>query len=78
MTHPSRRFWLELGLAVFSAVLVLLTLVTRKWIELVFHVDPDRGNGSFEWLLVAAATVATATFAQIARLDWRRTREATR
>jgi hypothetical protein len=77
MTQLPRRFWLELGLAGFSAFLLLLTLVTREWIELVLGVDPDRGSGSVEWLVVVAALAATVTFSVLARLEWQRAREAT-
>jgi hypothetical protein len=77
MTQLPRRFWLELGLAGFSAFLLLLTLVTHEWIELVLGVDPDRGSGSVEWLVVAAALAATVTFSVLARLQWQRAREAT-
>jgi len=77
MTQLPRRFWLEVGLAGFSAFLLLLTLATREWIEIVFRVDPDHGNGSLEWLVVVAALVATMTFSVLARIEWQRAREAT-
>jgi hypothetical protein len=78
MTQVPNRFWLELGLAASSAVLLLLTLVWRDWIELVLRVDPDRGSGSFEWAIVGVSIVATATFSVLARLDWVKAQEATR
>jgi hypothetical protein len=77
MTQLPLRFWLEVGLAGFSAFLLLLTLITREWIEIIFRVDPDNGNGSLEWLIVAAALIATVTFSVLARLEWRRAKEAT-
>ncbi len=77
MTRLTTRFWVEAGLAAFSAVLLLVTLVTREWIELVFRVDPDHGNGSLEWLIVAVAIVATITFSVLARLEWQKIQEAT-
>ena len=61
-----RRFWIEAGLAVTSALLLLLTLVRREWIEASFHVDPDAGDGSLEWLIVAGLFVTTVTFALLA------------
>ena len=66
------RFWWEFALASLSAGLGALTLVTREWIEAVFGVDPDRGSGSLEWLIVATAAAVALTFAVAARVEWRR------
>ncbi len=46
-------FWLETSMATITGILFLITLVWRTWIELVFGVDPDKSNGSLEWLIVA-------------------------
>jgi hypothetical protein len=67
-----RRFWIEAALALSSAALFVLTLVTREWIELVFGVDPDHGSGSLEWAIVLCLAVPTVVFAVLARLEWRR------
>jgi hypothetical protein len=64
-----RRFWIEAGLAVVSGCLLLLTLVSREWIEALTGWDPDRGSGSVEWLLVLALLAATATFGVMARAE---------
>ena len=42
------RFWLELVCGLLGAVLFVVTLVTREWIELIFGVDPDNGSGTLE------------------------------
>ena len=48
-THRlSRRYWIEVICAVASTVLFILTLVLPEWIEVVFGVDPDGGDGSLE------------------------------
>lgn len=76
-THLSRtRFWIEAALAGVAGFLTVLTLLTREWIEAVFNVDPDSGNGSLEWLIVVALAVVTVVFAVLARLEWRRTQSA--
>jgi hypothetical protein len=76
-THPSRTlFWIEAALAGVAGFLTILTLFTREWIEAVFNVDPDGGDGSLEWLIVVALAVVTVVFAVLARLEWRRTRSA--
>jgi hypothetical protein len=64
-----RRFWIEVGLAFVSGCLLLLTLVTREWIEALTGWDPDHGNGSVEWLLVLALFAATASFGLLARAE---------
>ena len=77
MHHLPRRFWLEVVLAAASVVLLIVTLFWRDWIEIVFRVDPDHGNGSFEWLLVGVMAVAAITCSILARLDWQKAQEAT-
>jgi hypothetical protein len=66
------RFWIEVGLGVMSALLLLLTLVTREWIELLFGVDPDGGSGALEWLIVACLVFLTLVFGALARREHRR------
>ncbi len=66
------RFWLETILAAVTGILFLLTLISREWIEILFDVEPDAGNGSLEWLIVAALLALTLTLAVLARFEWRR------
>jgi len=66
------RFWITAGLGVSSLSLMVVTLLWRDWIEIVFEVDPDSGNGSFEWLIVIALFVVTTTSFLFARTEWRR------
>ncbi len=73
-THRSRTlFSIEAALAGVAGLLTVLTLFTREWIEAVFNVDPDGGDGSLEWLIVVVLAVVTVVFAVLARLEWRRT-----
>jgi hypothetical protein len=72
MQQLRRRFWAELAMALASGGFLILTLIWRDWIEIVFRVDPDHHNGALEWLIVAAAFAATATFATLARYEWHR------
>ena len=70
------RMWLEIILASTTGVLFLLTLVSRDWIEVLFGLDPDGGNGTLEWLIVGGLLVATITLFVLARLEWQKSRTA--
>ena len=66
-----RRFWVEAVPAGTSALLLLLTLISREWIELIFGVDPDRGSGAAEWLIVTFVAALAFTCSALARIEWR-------
>jgi hypothetical protein len=68
------RFWVEAGLAALCALLAILTLFTRDWIEALTGFDPDNHNGSFEWMIVAALALVCILLSVAARADWRRLR----
>jgi hypothetical protein len=70
----SRRLRIETALAVASLVLFVLTLIWREWIELVFRVDPDGGNGAAEILIAAAFAAAALVLAWRADRTRRRLR----
>jgi hypothetical protein len=74
MNRLNRRFWSMAGLACASALLLLMTVLWKDWIEIVFRVDPDQGSGRAEWLIVLLASAATVTFAICARIEWRQAR----
>jgi DMSO/TMAO reductase YedYZ heme-binding membrane subunit len=73
-----RRFWLESVLGSITGVVAIITLFWHDWIETIFGVDPDKGNGSAEWLVILILLVVTLMLAIGARLEWRRTRIAER
>jgi hypothetical protein len=66
------RFWIEAVLAALTGFLFLLTLVWRDWIERVFKIDPDGGDGSLEWAIVGLLCAASITLSLMARAQWRR------
>jgi hypothetical protein len=72
MRRPTLRFWLEAALAASSAVVFVATLVVPEWIEVIFRVDPDGGNGSLEWLIAAAFALAAVGWSCLARRELRR------
>ncbi len=68
----STRFWLESALATVTALLLVVTVIWREWIEVVFCVDPDGGSGAVEWLVVLVLGIISAVSALAARFEWRR------
>jgi hypothetical protein len=60
-----------MGIACLTALMAVITTVWHDWIEVVFGVDPDRGSGSLEWLIVVALAVASFSFAALARAELR-------
>lgn len=69
---PRTRFWVETALASVTAALLLLTLVSREWIELLSGVAPDGGDGSWEAAIVAGLALACGVSVVAARVEWRR------
>ena len=67
-----KRFYIEAALAGATFVLAVVTLINREWIEAVFGVDPDHGNGSLEWIMVGVLAVATVVFGLLAFSERRR------
>jgi hypothetical protein len=64
------RFWLEAGLATVSGFLLVLTLIWRNWIEILFGVELDYGDGSLEWVIVSVLLLATIFLFLLARSEW--------
>lgn len=67
-----KRFWVEVATSALSSVLFVVTLFWPDWIEFCFGVDPDGGDASTEWLLVAALAVFAMVSFGIAKTEWRR------
>lgn len=67
-------FWVETVTAAVGTFLGLLTIVWHDWIEGVFGVDPDHGNGSAEWIAVAALLAIGVIAGTLARRRWARAR----
>lgn len=74
--YPRYRFWVESVLGSLTGSLALVTLFWQNWIEILFGVDPDRGNGSVERLVVICLLTVTLILAACARLEWRRAAQA--
>ena len=68
----TKRFWLECSLAVVSGAALIVTFIWPRWIETIFGVEPDAGNGSAEWGVTVGLAVFTALFLMLARREWNR------
>jgi hypothetical protein len=66
------RIRVETALCVATAMLAIVTVFAHDWIEVVFGVDPDNGNGALEWAIVAALGLLAVAFGLLARRDRRR------
>jgi len=77
MEESTRRLKIEAVAGIASAVLLVVTLVSRDWIEIVFRVDPDRGSGWLEWAIVGATGASALAFAVLAGIEWRTARLST-
>jgi hypothetical protein len=75
MERAGSRLPLEAGLAALSALLFIATGLWRDWIEIVFRIDPDRGDGTLEWLIMTVTAVSAILAALLARSEWRRLHE---
>jgi hypothetical protein len=72
------RFYIEVILGGAALGLFAVTLVWNDWIELVFKVDPDAGNGSLEYFVCFVLLAVTAMSWWFARSEWRRARSSQR
>lgn len=66
-----KAFWIESVIALVSAALLVVTLITRTWVEEIFKVDPDQGSGSLEWIIIGVALMLTVASVMLARGEWR-------
>lgn len=74
MRDVRRRFWVEAGAAVVTGVMLVVTALWPTWIERLFEVSPDGGDGSLEWMLVGALALVTLVLGLLARSEWFRAR----
>jgi len=71
------RVRIEMVVSALLGVATILTAVWPEWIEGLFGFDPDGGNGSAEWLIVAVLAVATVAAVALTRHDLRVARRRT-
>jgi tetrahydromethanopterin S-methyltransferase subunit E len=66
------RFYPETILGIITGIMFVVTLLNRTWIETVFNIDPDQGQGWVEWMIVGVLLVVTLVLGTLARHEWRR------
>lgn len=66
----NRRFKFEAFLALVSVIGAAITVAWRDWIEIVFRIDPDKGSGTIEWMLVGLMVIAAVGSGTLARAQW--------
>jgi hypothetical protein len=59
-------------------VLAAITLFWRAWIEALIRVDPDGGDGSLEWIMVAVLLLIAVALCGASRREWRRAADMTK
>lgn len=72
MSGVRTRYRVEVAIAVAATALLVLTLITREWIEILFGVDPDGGSGALEWALAGGLAVVAAVSIAAAVIERRR------
>lgn len=71
------RARIEIVLSALLGTATIVTAVWPTWIEGLFGLDPDSGNGETEWWIVATLAVITVAAAALARHDLRAGRRRT-
>jgi hypothetical protein len=56
------------------ALLAIFTVFFPDWIELVFGIDPDGGNGLVEWAFILVPALIAVASAAVACRRWNRAR----
>jgi hypothetical protein len=72
-TKLRKRFFIEVVVGGAAAILAIVTMFSREWIEELTGFEPDQGNGLAEWLIVVGLLLVAAASSGLARVEWRRT-----
>ena len=70
------RVRIEIAVSALLGAATILTAVWPTWLESLFGLDPDGGDGSAEWWIVAVFAVATVAAIALTRHDLRVARRA--
>jgi hypothetical protein len=75
MSTRRTLFWWETAASLLSFALLVATLISPEWVEVVFGVEPDGGSGTLEWGIVIGLAAATILSITLATREWRRPRD---
>jgi len=67
----ARRLQIKGVATIAFAITAALTAIWPDWIEVAFQVDPDHGNGSMEWAIVAVLGLFAVCAAMLTWRDYR-------
>lgn len=71
--HPRKRFWLEAGLLGLSVAAVVVSLVSRAWLEKLLGVDPRSRQRRTRADDLPSALLCTALcLGGLVQREWRR------
>ena len=70
------RVRIEIAVSALLGAATILTAAWPTWLEGLFGFDPDGGNGSAEWWIVAVFAVTTVAAIALTRHDLRVARRA--
>jgi hypothetical protein len=70
--RPKTRLALNTALAAINAAIFVATVFWPDWIELVFGVEYDEGNGQFECTIMVISGLLSLASIILARIQWRR------
>ena len=65
------QFWIEVVMSAITGILFVVTLIWPHWIEAVFGMSLDNGDGSLERRIVAGLLAVTVALLFMARYEWR-------
>ena len=71
-----RRFWIEVVIAFSALSLTVLTIAVPTWMELIFGIEPDAGEGWAELIITLAFAGAFLGMTLLAVREWARPRAA--
>jgi hypothetical protein len=66
------RIWVELMLGLMSTVSLTLAILLPNWMELLFRLAPDAGNGSAEWGFAFLWATTSVLMFGLAGRTWRK------